>query len=186
MKTLRQYINEEATEMFEKFDCEQVRQLVEKGIDLKKLDTDYVDVRVYKDDSFYPSAYVEIDFTREKDWPNHIRGNACLFEFYIDLETGKLEYKRGPRMWLSPFDKSGENPYDRSLKYMAMRGGADLGKECGIAKFRTCPMKDEKNVAKKVCEYVNKIMELVKVYTGGYPFKNGILDISIADAYKNR
>ena len=183
MKTLKQYINGEATEMFEKFDCEQVKQLVEKGLDLKKLDTDYVDVRVYKDDSFYPSAYVEIDFTREKDWPNHIKGNACMFEFYIDFEIGKLEFKRSPRLWLSPFDKSGENPYDRKLKYMAMRAGADLGKECGIPKFRTCPMKDEKNVAKKVCDYVNKIMELVKLYTGGYPFKDGKLDISIADAY---
>ena len=170
--------------MFEKFDCEQVKELVEKGLDLKSLDTDYVDVRVYKDNSFYPSAYVEIDFTREKDWPNHIRGNACLFEFYIDLETGKLEYKRGPRMYLSPFDKSGENLYDRKLKYMAMRGGADLGKECGIAKFRTCPMKDEKTIAKKVCDYVNKIMALVNVYTGGYPYKDGKLDSSIADAYK--
>ena len=184
MKSLKQYINEASTEMFEKFDCEQVKELVEKGLDLKSIDAKFVDVRVTKDNAFYPSAYIEINFTEEKDWPNHIKGNACLFEFCIDFEMGKLEYKRGPRLWLSPFDKSGENPYDRSLKYMAMRGGADLGKECGIPKFRTCPMKDEKTIAKKVCDYVNKIMALVNVYTGGYPYKDGKLDISIADAYK--
>ena len=184
MKSLKQYINEASTEMFEKFDCEQVKELVEKGLDLKSIDAKFVDVRVTKDNAFYPSAYIEINFTEEKDWPNHIKGNACLFEFCIDFEMGKLEYKRGPRLWLSPFDKSGENPYDRSLKYMAMRGGADLGKECGIPKFRTCPMKDEKTIAKKVCDFVNKIMALVNVYTGGYPYKDGKLDISIADAYK--
>ena len=46
--------------MFEKFDCEQVKELVEKGLDLKSIDAKFVDVRVTKDNAFSPRSTITL------------------------------------------------------------------------------------------------------------------------------
>ena len=82
-----------------------------------------------------------------------------------------------PHCNLSPYDKANE------YKHYAMRSVKDLGKECKV-NFRKFDLKDEKNIVEKLAKYLNSIMEVIQVYTGGYPYKDGILETSLKETFE--
>lgn len=106
--------------------------------------------------------------------------------FRFDLYSGKIDGVAKPLMYLSPFDKSGNNTYKPSLKYMAMRSAEDLLKECGGKPWRKVAYKTPQDIISKTLKFVKECLPLMNLYCGGDVLHGtelkGVLDISIADA----
>lgn len=125
--------------------------------------------------------WITICLQEQNDIPNHIAENAAVYRFVYEGNL-KWQLDKTPHMWLSPFDKSGNNEYSPRLQYLAMRSSEDLRKECGMKMWRKCALKTEKDIIKKVSDYVKSSFALVELYTGEYPYTNGILNQSIKRA----
>ena len=176
MKSIQSYVNERNEDIkraYEEFDTEQCREMIEKDLDMKP-----EMVKVKKDRAIDECAEVFVNYTRPEDYPHGLMQNSCLFRFYYSFPSGVLELMSAPHMYLSPYDR------EHGYKYMAMRSATDLAKECGVAKFRKTHVKDMKDLAAKITKYVNLVMPIVDCYTGGYPYHQSELTVSIADAYK--
>ena len=172
VKKYDEYLNEAA--QYEEFDTDKCQEAILKGLDIKP-----VFVTVTKGDFLVKEAQIRICYNETKDYPNGLAENAPMFIFRYFFGSDSLEAHHSHFMiWLSPYDKEHDH------KYMAMRSAENLGKECGVPYFRKCKGKDETNIANKITKYVNTIMDIVMAYTGGYPYKDSKLDISIKDAYK--
>ena len=106
--------------------------------------------------------------------------------FRFDLYNGKIDGNGSPLMYLSPFDRSGNNTYKPSLKYMAMRSAEDLLKECGGKPWRKVAYKTPQDIISKTLRLVKDCLPLMNLYCGGDVLRGtelkGVLDISIADA----
>ena len=106
--------------------------------------------------------------------------------FRFDLYNGKIDGNGSPLMYLSPFDRSGNNTYKPSLKYMAMRSAEDLLKECGGKPWRKVIYKNPQDIISKTLRLVKDCLPLMNLYCGGDVLHGtelkGVLDISIADA----
>ena len=118
----------------------------------------------------------------EKDYPNGIVANSARFIFI--LNDNKIELHTSPHTYLSPFDRSGENPFDPRMKYLAMRSGDNLMKEYYGKGWRKTGYKTEKDIVSKVGKYVKGALKLMDVYCDGYPYHQGALTTSISDAMK--
>lgn len=121
------------------------------------------------------NLFIEINYNKECDYPNNLLMNAVVFRF--NNISDKMDLDWFPHFKLSPYDKANE------YKYFAMRSAKDLGKECKV-NFRKFDLKDEKNIVEKLAKYLNSIMEVIQVYTGGYPYHDGILEISLKEAFE--
>ena len=118
----------------------------------------------------------------KKDYPNGIVENSARFIFI--LNDNKIELHTSPHTYLSPFDRSGENPFDPRMKYLAMRSGDNLMKEYYGKGWRKTGYKTEKDIVSKVGKYVKGALKLMDVYCDGYPYHQGALTTSISDAMK--
>lgn len=174
MLNFKEFVNEAVNyDMFDEEKCE--HEIFDK------LDIKPAHITVTKGSFIVPEARIVINFTQTKNYPNGIEENAIRFIYRFFFNTSTLEYSPGHAMiWLSPYDK--ENDY----KYHAMRSADNLAKECGTGRFRKSKAKDEADVAVKIAKHLNKVMDIVNTYTGGYPYKEGIIDTSIVDAYSNK
>lgn len=171
IKQFNEFVNESAE--YENFDAKKCQELIENKLKIKAND-----VLVDKDDRFVKSAYIYINYTKPEDYPNGLVVNSCRFIFSLRFAGNSLELHTSPHAWLSPYDR------EHDFKYLAMRSAIDMGKECGVAKFRKSKIKDEDDVANKITKYVNSIMDIVNVYTGGYPYHKSELTVPLKDAYK--
>ena len=113
--------------------------------------------------------FVTIDCLDKKDWPNGIDLNSIYFKFTLYLDANKIEFTQCGHVWLSPKDLQTEK-----YKYLAMKSIANVAEDKGVKKFRKQGFKSAEQCTKKILEYVNKVMECVTEYTGGYPYKEGI------------
>lgn len=115
-------------------------------------------------------------------------GNHFSDAFGFDLRGGKIDGNESPLMYLSPFDRSGNNTYRPNLKYMAMRNAEDLLKECGGKPWRKVIYKNPQDIIVKTLRFVKDCLPLMNLYCGGDVLHGtelkGVLDISIADAYR--
>lgn len=124
------------------------------------------------------NLFIEVNYNKECDYPHNQLANAIVFRFdSISEKNDKMDLAWFPHFNLSPYDKANE------YKHFAMRSVKDLGKECKV-NFRKFDMKDEKNIVEKLAKYLNSIMEVIQVYTGEYPYKDGILEISLKEAFE--
>ena len=109
--------------------------------------------------------------------------NPSVFTF--NLEKGKLDLVRSPMIWLSPCDKSGNNPFDPRMKYMAMRGITDMRKECNLKPWRKQGYKGGGDFAKKISAFLSSSIQLMDIYTNG-GYTNGTLEIPLKEAAKQK
>lgn len=114
--------------------------------------------------------YIRIDALNADDHPNNIADNSIFLEFEINLADSKIELNRSGHIWLSPSDKASEE-----YKYFAMKSMVDVAVDMGVKKFRKSKFKTVDDAVKKMNDYYNMVMECVEKYTGGYPYKQGIL-----------
>lgn len=124
-----------------------------------------------------PCLDIVVQFTDTKDYPNGLIYNSCMFDFFDAGGGFKLHHY--PHVYLSDYDR------EHDYKYLAMRGVPDLMKECGLPSFRKFNYKDEKTTAKKIATYVSNAMDVLDCYTGGYPYHDSKLEISLKDAWKD-
>lgn len=173
IKQFDAFVNEAAD--YENFDTEKCKEQI-----INKLDIKPVSVSVVKGDFYVKAADIRVNYTHAKDCPNGLEINSCRFIFTIYFASNSLELHTAPHVVLSPYDREHDH------KYMAMRSAVDMGKECGVARFRRTKFKDEADAAAKIAKYVNQIMDIINVYTGGYPYHESELTVSLKDAYKNK
>lgn len=134
------------------------------------------------DDTIEPFVYICLN-KNEKGIDRH-SSNV----FWFDLSYGKIECRNMPHLYLSPFDKSGKNTFNPSLRYLAMRSSDNLLKECGMKTWRKVSYKNTQDIINKISRYVNDSIRLMDIYCGtnvkllGGKDMIGVLDISIADA----
>ena len=115
--------------------------------------------------------FIKFDALEPQDWPNNIADNSVFVTFCIDYQSKKVELHSTGHIWLSPKDKQ-----DERLKYYAMRGMHNIAKEdYGVKKFRKQGFKDMKDLYNKMEKYYKAVMTAIKDYTGGYPYKEGII-----------
>ena len=114
--------------------------------------------------------WIRIDALNPENWPNNISANSIFIEFKFDLAAKKLEVSRTGHIWLSPSDKATDR-----YKYLAMKSMTNVAEDMGKKKFRKSKFKDADDAVKKMNDYYNMVMECVEKYTGGYPYKQGIL-----------
>lgn len=147
------------------------------GIDLFRIENELKNkcpLAVYvKTTKINNNLYIRVDALYKKDYPNNIDDNSMFMEFHVDLSLGKLEFFRGGHVWLSPYDA------ENDFKYYAMRGILSISNEYGVKKFRKCNVKNETDIINKISKSFNETMESIIYYTGGYPYKNGILTTKI-------
>lgn len=116
-----------------------------------------------------PLQYIRIDALDPKDYPNNIADNSVYITFAVDYDEKKVELRSSGHVYLSPKDLA-----TPQYKYMAMKGVHNVAKDKGVKVFRKSKFKDAKDLATKMANYYNKVMECVTEYTGGYPYKKGI------------
>lgn len=114
--------------------------------------------------------WIRLDALNPEDFPNGISDNSIFIEFQFDLAEKKIEVHRVGHVWLSPSDKATDR-----YKYLAMKSMTNVAVDMGKKKFRKSKFKTAEDAAKKMNDYYNMVMECVEKYTGGYPYKNGIL-----------
>lgn len=175
MKDLVDYLIESEQMNFETVDVQKIQSELEK-----LLKPSPVKFNIKKDGSFnLQTLWIYIDYLKEEDWPHGIMRNSIIFCFKYEFKDNKLSIFTAyePHVYLSPYDQ------EHDFKYLAMRGAVNLGKECGV-KFVKSKAKNEKEIATKIAKYLNPIMDIITIYTGGYPYKKGILNEPLKDAYK--
>lgn len=127
-------------------------------------------VYVDKLDGFCPYLlFVKFDALNKEDYPNGIAENSIYITFEIDLFNKKVNVFRSGAVWLSPYDKTLPQ-----YKYLCMKSMQNVLTDNGGKKFRKQGYKDMKDLAKKMETYYKQVMQEVKNYTGGYPYKKGI------------
>ena len=152
--------------------------LIKEGLEKELPFAKTIEVQQRKGIQNIEEHYIKIYLQDKKDFPNGLSENAAVWVFEY-LGNWKWDLVRSPHMYLSPFDKSGENEYDSRLRYLAMRSAEDLRKECGMKTWRKCALKSERDIIKKISEYMKTSFALVELYTGSYPYHDGILNQSI-------
>lgn len=155
-----------------RFNTELIKNELYNKLNIKPeyIKVQYVNTSIFKD-----YLFIDVNYNKECDYPHNQLLNAIMFKF--DNIDNKMNLLWFPHCNLSPYDKANE------YKHYAMRSVKDLGKECKV-NFRKFDMKDEKNIVEKLAKYLNSIMEVIQVYTGGYPYKDGILETSLKEAFE--
>ena len=171
VKKYKQFVNEAAVS-YDSWDDNTVKEALFKALDIKP-----VNIVATKGDYFVTECQVTVNYMQPKDYPNGLEVNACRFIFRYFFNSNSVELAIAPHIYLSPYDREHDH------KYMAMRGAVDLGKECGVPRFRKTKANNEEELANKIAKWLNKIMDIVNVYTGGYPYHTSELTVSIKDAY---
>lgn len=146
------------------------------------IDDVLVDVSMEKsfDKSTLPTLYISLG--------NNPIDRHSIYCFVFRLWDGKIDCIQTPYVYLSPFDKSGNNTYNPRLKYMAMRSADELIKECGFKQWRKTKYNTTDDIVSKVSTYVNECIKLLNIYCGCDVRKDtelrGVIDESILDAVK--
>lgn len=123
------------------------------------------------DERFCPEMqWIRIDALNPENYPHGIADNSIFIEFKFDLAAKKLEVTRTGHIWLSPSDKATDR-----YKYLAMKSMTCVAEDMGKKKFRKSKFKNAEDAVKKMNDYYNMVMECVEKYTGGYPYKEGII-----------
>ena len=124
-----------------------------------------------KNTSFCPNMYfITLDYLDKKDYPNGIAENTIYFSFLFDSDTNTLELRGSGHVWLSPSDQQ-----TLQYKYLAMKSIQQIHVDFGGKKFRKAKLKNNSEIANKIFTFANAVMIDVVKYTGGYPFKKGII-----------
>lgn len=115
--------------------------------------------------------YIKFDALEPEDYPNHLPDNSIFITFRVDYQAKKVELRYGGHIYLSPKDRQSDK-----FKYYAMRGMINIAKEdYGVNKFRKQNFKNTEDLFNRMEKYYKDVMEAVKKYTGGYPYKEGII-----------
>lgn len=116
--------------------------------------------------------FITFDALKTEDYPHNIAMNSIYLCFTIDYQAKKVELHSTGSTWLSPKDKAENSPY----KYLAMRGIAKIAAEdYGVKKFRKQTFKNTEDLFKKMETYYKAVIDALIQYTGGYPYKQGIV-----------
>ena len=90
----------------------------------------------------------------------------------IDFNKKKVQVHSNGHVYLAPNDRQ-EN---RRWKDYAMRGMVNIAAEdYGVKKFRKQSFKSAEDLFNKIEKYFKAVMDAVTKYTGGYPYKQGIV-----------
>ena len=122
------------------------------------------------------TQYITLDALNKQDWPNGINENSIFITFKIDLASKKVEIIRNGHVWISKQDKE---LYSKD-SYLAMHSMTEIAKRNGSKIMRKSTYKDTKDLAKRIINAYESIMEQVIDYTGGYPYKEGIKALKTA------
>ena len=122
------------------------------------------------------TQYITLDALNKEDWPNGIKENSVFITFKIDLASKKVEINRTGHVWISKQDKE-LYPKD---SYLAMHSMTEIAKRNGSKVMRKSIYKDTKDLAKRIINAFENIMEQVIDYTSGYPYKEGIKALKTA------
>jgi hypothetical protein len=114
--------------------------------------------------------FITLDYLDKKDYPNGIVENTIYFSFLFDSDTNTLELRGSGHVWLSPSDQQ-----TLQYKYLAMKSTQQIHVDFGGKKFRKAKIKNNSEIANKISTFANAVMSDVVKYTGGYPFKKGII-----------
>lgn len=116
--------------------------------------------------------FITFDALKKEDWPSNIGENSVFLTFEIDQKAKKVSLYRGGHTYLSPKDKAPDSKW----KYYAMRGILNIAAEdYGVKKFRKQGYKSVDDLYKKMETCYKAVMEAITKYTGGYPYKQGIV-----------
>lgn len=115
--------------------------------------------------------YITFDALDPQDYPNGIDANSIYLTFEVNYKTQKVELHSFGHTYISPKDK--KHP---KFKYYAMRGICEIAKtDYGVNKFRKQAFKNTTDLYNRMEKYYKAVMEALKIYTGSYPYKEGII-----------
>ena len=116
--------------------------------------------------------FITLDALKKEDWPNNIDLNSIYLCFEIDFNNKNVQVHSNGHVYLSPKDKQENSRW----KYYAMRGMMNIAAEdYGVKKFRKQGFKSAEDLFNKIEKYFKAVMDAVTKYTGGYPYKQGIV-----------
>ena len=122
------------------------------------------------------TQYITLDALNKQDWPNGIKENSIFVTFKIDFASKKVEINRNGHVWISKQDKE---LYSKD-SYLAMHSMTEITRRNGGKVMRKSTYKDTKDLAKRIINAYESIMQQVIDYTGGYPYKEGIKALKAA------
>lgn len=113
--------------------------------------------------------FVTLDALRPEDWPNHIAQNSIYLYFKIDLKSKTFEVAQCGHIWLSK--------HDQDKSYLAMCSMKKAHQHLGGKWLRKSKYKDANDLTAKVKKFYDSVMENMTKATGGYPYKQMLIDI---------
>lgn len=120
--------------------------------------------------SFVPYLqHVRLDALNASDYPNGIAENSIYVDIKVDMKEHKFEVSSCGHIWLSDADKK--------KSYMCMCSMRNAVERMGGKWMRKSKFKDSEDLAKKVRDFWTQAMECVRQATGGYPYKQMIVNI---------
>lgn len=121
-------------------------------------------------ESFCPYLqYLHFDALRKEDWPNGIAENSVYLRFSLDLRTNTVQCNGCGHIWLS---KS-----DQKKSYLAMCSMKKAIISDGGKWMRKSRYKDAKDLVNKIERFRVQVIEHIEKVTGGYPYKQMLIDI---------
>lgn len=120
--------------------------------------------------SFCPHLqYVVFDALKKEDWPHSIAENSIYLRFSINFKVKTFEVDQCGHIWLSDADKS--------KSHLCMCSIKSAVKAVGGKWMRKNRFHDAKDIASKMAKFYNEVMANVTKATGGYPYKQMLVNI---------
>ncbi len=120
--------------------------------------------------SFVPyQQWVRLDALNTTDWPHGIAENSIYIDFKINMKESKFEVSSCGHIYLSETDQK--------ASYLCMCSMRNAVEKMGGKWMRKSKFKDAEDLAKKIRDFWTQAIECVKQATGGYPYKQMIVNI---------
>lgn len=120
--------------------------------------------------SFVPyQQWVRLDALNTTDWPHGIAENSIYIDFKINMKESKFEVSSCGHIYLSEADQK--------ASYLCMCSMRNAVEKMGGKWMRKGKFKDAEDLAKKIRDFWTQAIECVKQATGGYPYKQMIVNI---------
>ena len=113
--------------------------------------------------------HFSLDALDKEDHPNGISENSIYVRFTIDFKERKFEIRGSGHIWLTDEDKR--------KSYLCMCSVRDASEAMGGKWMRKSKFRSAEDLANKVAKFWAATMENVTKATGGYPYKQMIVNI---------
>ncbi len=120
--------------------------------------------------SFCPYIqHITFDALKKEDWPHNISDNSIFLRFDIDFKGMTVKCERYGHIYLTS--------EDQKKSYLAMCSMKKIHEHMGERWMRKSKFKNARDLVAKMNRFYENVMVSVTKATGGYPYKQMIMNV---------